>query len=235
MDDGQLRLDLDLPPTQAPEAPVRSPKTRGAAHTRRLTVRPFSYTDAMWEVVRDIVATLDEFRHVDLDRVLLSIAQARQNSTHGVYASCVPLRFAGGATETVVQKRRYRMPPLHHQGREILYVLYFMLPRFHEEQEYPEKLATIIHELYHISPHFNGDIRRFPGKNFAHGHSRDVYHAAMRKLAARYLATSPRANDHEFLKVPFPELLKRPGGVTGLCISKPKALLVTPPAKPTRR
>src|SRR6185295_10224566 len=112
--------------------------------------------------------------------------------------------------ETVARKRRYRMPVLRHEGRDYLYILYFMLPRFHEEQDYHEKLATIIHELYHISPHFNGDIRRFPGKNFAHGHSREVYHAAMRKLADRYLATSPRAHEHEFLKVSFKDLLARP-------------------------
>lgn len=185
----------------------------------------------MWDVVRDVVATLEEFRHIDLDRVLLSIARARQSSKHGTYASCVPLRFEGGEAEKVVGPRRYRMEPLIYQGREILYLLYFMLPRFHEEQDYHDKLATVIHELYHISPYFNGDIRRFPGKNFAHGHSREVYHAAMRKLADRYLAVSPRAQDHHFLKVPFSELLNRPGGVVGRCINRPKAVPVTPPPR----
>jgi len=191
----------------------------------------FRYTDALWEVVRDIVATLDELRHVDLDRILLSIARARQSSKHGTYASCVPLRFEGGAAETRVGKRRFRMPALKYQEREVLYILYFMLPRFHDEQDYPEKLATIIHELYHISPEFNGDIRRFPGKNFVHGQSREAYHAEMRVLAQKYRAASPRAQDHEFLKVPFSELLKRPGGVVGLSVTKPRAVLVSPAAQ----
>jgi hypothetical protein len=193
------------------------------------SARAFNYTDAMQEVVSDVVAILEELRHIDLERVLLSIGQARQRSSHGTYASCVPLRFAGGAPEVTVGKSRFRMPELRHQGREILYVLYFMLPRFHQEQDYHGKLATIIHELYHISPHFNGDIRRFPGKNFAHGHSREVYHAAMCRLADRYLASSPRAHNHEFLKQPFPELLDSPGGVVGLCVAKPRARLVEPP------
>jgi len=191
--------------------------------------KPFSYTDAMREVVRDIITTLEELRHVDPDRLLLAIAQARQATQHGVYASCTPLRFAGGSPETVVRGHRYRIPPLHHEGREILYIVYFMLPRFHEEQDYHGKLATIIHELYHISPQFNGDLRRFAGKNFAHGHSREVYHAAMCRLADQYLARSPRAAHHDFLKTPFSELLARPGGVTGLYINKPKALPVEPP------
>lgn len=190
---------------------------------------PFHYTQAMRDVVQDVVATLEEFQHVDLNRVLLSIAQARQSSKYGVYASCFPLRFEGGEAEVLHKKRRFRMPALQHQGHEILYIVYFMLPRFHEEQDYREKLATIIHELYHISPHFNGDIRRFSGKNFAHGHSREVYHAAMRRLADQYLATSPRARDHEFLERPFSELMEHPGGVVGTCVPRPKPVLVDAP------
>ena len=99
----------------------------------------------MWEVVRDIVATLEEFRHVDLERVELSISQARQNSKHGTYAFCCPLRFEGGAAECVQRGHRFRMPPFLREGKEILYILYFVLPRFHQEQDYHEKLATIIH------------------------------------------------------------------------------------------
>jgi hypothetical protein len=196
--------------------------------------RPFNYTDALLEVVQDIVATLEEFRHVDLDRVLISLLRARQNSRHGTYASCFPLRFEGGAAEQVVGGRRYRMRPLEVEGREILYVLYFMLPRFHQEQEYRGKLATIIHELYHISPHFNGDIRRFPGKNFAHGHSREVYHAAMERMADRYLVQSPRAREHTFLAEPFEELLKRPGGVVGRILPRQNPELVVEESRNSR-
>ena len=223
----QIEFNPGVPPIPGAHPPLPAPSParprRSAPQSRP---EPFHYTNAMAVVVRDIVATLAELRHVDLDRVFLSIAQARQNSRHGVYASCVPLRFEDGAVEKSVGKRRYRMQAIRHEGREMLYVLYFMLPRFHEEQDYHGKLATVIHELYHISPHFNGDIRRFPGKNFAHGHSREVYHAAMCRLADRYLAASPRAHEHEFLNTPFAELLARPGGVVGTVVSKPKAVLV---------
>jgi len=195
---------------------------------------PFNYTNAMWVVVRDIVTTLPEFQHVDLDRVLLSTAQARRSGEYGTYAKCSPLRFEGGAMEEVQRGHRFRYPVLQHEGREILYILYFVLPRFHQEQDYRGKLATIIHELYHISPHFNGDIRRFPGKNFAHGHSREVYHAAMEKLADRYLATSARAEEHEFLKLSFIELATHPGGLVGMRVTRPKPFLVEA-APPTRR
>jgi len=234
----QLHLPFDLPdpvkrliqgPADRLPENAKMPRPPASARADWSRPRPFNYTDALWEVVRDIVATLEEFRHVDLDRVLLSITQARQATKHGVYASCLPLRFEGGARETTQGGRTYRMPEIRREGREILYILYFMLPRFHAEQDYHEKLATIIHELYHISPLFNGDIRRFSGKNFAHGHSRDVYHAAMRKLADRYLATSPRAEQHEFLREPFPVLLQRPGGLVGYSLTRPRPILVKAP------
>jgi hypothetical protein len=235
------QLEFDFIPSRQPDSgtsrsvpPVlrhstRPPASRKQSAARSAKPAPFHYTNAMRDVVRDVVETLEELRHVDLDRVLLSIAQARQSSTHGVYASCYPLRFEGGEREVLHKKRRFRMPTLQHQGHEILYIVYFMLPRFHEEQDYREKLATVIHELYHISPAFNGDIRRFPGKNFAHGHSRELYHAAMRRLADQYLATSPQARDHEFLDRPFSELMEHPGGVVGTCIPRPKPVLVDIP------
>jgi predicted metallopeptidase len=236
----QLGLDfgLELPPAApAMSAPPDSvpPRARLERRARLETPlvlaaappKPFSYTDALWDVVRDLVAKVPELGYIDLDRVLLSITQARQASKHGVYASCVPLRFEGGARETTVRRHRFRMPEVRHQGREILYILYFMLPRFHVEQEYREKIATIIHELYHISPQFNGDIRRFPGKSFAHGHSRERYHAAMQALADRYLA-HPDARDHAFLREDFAAMVKRPGGVVGFSITRPKASLIKP-------
>jgi predicted metallopeptidase len=226
--DEQLSLNFDLPPLPgaSPALAPTAPQPSAAERRKPAAPPPFSYSAAMEEVVRDVVTTLPELRHVDLDRVLVSIMQARQKSQHGVYASCCPLRFENGESEVIHGGRRFRMPPLQHDGREVLYLLYFMLPRFHEEQDYHGKLATVIHELYHISPHFNGDIRRFPGKNFAHGHSREQYHRAMCHLATRYLATSPRANDWEFLRMPFSELLKRPGGVVGRAVPKPRAVLV---------
>jgi hypothetical protein len=200
---------------------------RPAAPARPTPPHPFSYSRAMEAVVRDVVGAVPELAHVQTDRILVSVTQARQKSKHGVYASCVPLRFEGGSPETKVGKRLYRMPPLMHEDREILYILYFMLPRFHQDQDYRERLATIIHELYHISPHFNGDIRRFPGKNFAHGTSREKYHQAMGALADRYLHEAGESQTHAFLKAPFEELLARPGGVVGRFIPRPKALLVT--------
>ena len=248
MPEPQLNLDLDLPPPHPrPSQPTKEARAaeRAALKARSEALlndiarlmnagvkqpkpQPFNYTTAMAEVVQDIIATLDgEFAHIDPNRVLLSITQARQKSKHGVYASCMPLRFENGEREQRRGRYRWEWRPLKRGEHEVLYILYFMLPRFHQEIDYPEKLATIIHELYHISPHFNGDIRRFAGKNYAHGHSRDVYHEAMRVLAKEYLARSPRAESWEFLHTPFEDLLARPGGLVGYSIPRPQPVRLT--------
>ncbi|HEY6838555.1 MAG TPA: hypothetical protein VI389_07430, partial [Geobacteraceae bacterium] len=64
--------------------------------------------------------------------------------------------------------------------------IYFLVPRFFN-LPLREKLITIFHELYHISPLFDGDLRRFPGKNYAHGSSTRRYNAHMATLVDCYL------------------------------------------------
>ena len=39
------------------------------------------------------------------------------------------------------------------------------------ETPFEEKLTTVFHELYHISPMFDGDIRRLEGRYHVHSHS----------------------------------------------------------------
>ena len=104
-------------PWEPPPRPARQPKPEAPV------AKPFSYTQALGEVVRDVIATLPELAHVDQSRILLAISQARQASKHGVYATCMPLRFEGGVKESVYNGRRYAWPVLHHEEREILYLI----------------------------------------------------------------------------------------------------------------
>ena len=81
----------------------------------------------------------------------------------------------------------------------MLYIVYFLVPRFFN-LPLREKLITIFHELYHVSPGFDGDIRRFPGRNYAHGASRKRYNAEMAGLVDGYLRKN-RPGRLIFLKV----------------------------------
>lgn len=181
----------------------------------------------MRAVCVDMVARTPELSHVDLTRVAISFTQARNNGQSGLYASLTPLRFAGGAQ---VERRRgqyFKSQTLRdRQGREMLYILSFCLPRF-MDLELREKLATILHELWHISPRFDGDIRRHGGRCYVHSSSQRHYDAAMLQLAERYLASDPDPALYAFLLGRFEDLQRCYGRVHGLKVSRPKLVPIT--------
>ena len=209
------------------------------------------FTQAIERLVRHIAANCAELGHVQPDRVVIAHIRTRSPGAHGVYASVLPLRFEGGESTTKRRGRTYAMPRLFRskhgvvsamaacsssdlplpqagEGRgegdepaEMLYIVYFALPRF-ANLDFDAKLTTTFHELYHISPEFNGDIRRFPGKNYAHGHSRKRYNERVQRLAEAYVA-APGADEHAaFLRLNFDELTAQHGRVIGTRIRPPR-------------
>jgi len=184
----------------------------------------FDFTAAMRRLCRDMVARLAELSHIDLERVALSLCPARQNGSHGLYASLTPLKFEAGAAEQVLEGRRYGVQRLcDDEGRELLYVLSFFLPRF-QNTSLEEKLSTVLHELWHISPEFDGDLRRHAGRYYAHGPSQQEYDAQMDRLAQRWLALDPPGHLYEFLTLDFAELVAEHGQVVGARWPTPKLL-----------
>lgn len=180
----------------------------------------FNYTEALEHLIREIVGRVGEFRHVAPERLLVACSRSRDNGPVGAYAKIVPLRFECGARERRIGRHTYEMPPLTYRGREILYLIYFFMPRF-GDLPYREGLETVVHELYHISPHFDGDIRRFPGRNYAHGVSQKRYNAAVAALTDRYLAAGePTAAD--FLRSTTQELRRAHGTLMGRRVPLPK-------------
>jgi predicted metallopeptidase len=177
-------------------------------------------------VCDDMVARLESLKHVDLARVAISFCQTRKAVPHGMYASLTPLRFAGGATETIRRGRRWRIPRLiDSSGRETLYILNFYLPRF-LDLPFPAKLATILHELWHIGPRFDGDLRRFGGRCYAHSGSQKRYDAQVASLAKKWLSLGPPESLYEFLLHDYRELTRRYGRVFGQRIRTPRLLPV---------
>ncbi len=84
----------------------------------------------------------------------------------------------------------YAMLPYHYEGREILYIIYFMLPRF-QNLSFRDKLETLIHEIYHISPRCDGDLRRLKGRSHIHGNSIEEYDRNIRAITDRFLDSDP--------------------------------------------
>lgn len=178
---------------------------------------------------RHLTESLPELAHIDPERVLFAIARSRAEGRHGLLARIAPLRFAGGVRELTRRRgpwrETYRMPILSHDGREIHYLITVFIPRF-LRLPFAEKLATVIHELYHISTACDGDIRRFPGRNFAHGSSRVGFDQIVARLAEAYLKGSPPPDLLAFLHL---EETAWQGGalrLTGLRVPIPRAKLI---------
>ena len=103
----------------------------------------------------------------------------------------------------------------------MLYLLRFYLPRFFD-LPFREKLITVAHELWHISPRCDGDVRRFSGRCHAHSGSKQRYDAEMDRLVERWLACAPPAELFEFLRYDFRGLMTAYGHVHGRKIPAPK-------------
>lgn len=181
-------------------------------------------------LIADITQRMKEFGHIDPERVMVCVSSTRGGGVHGTYAKIHPLRFENGSRTTVVRRRRgtalYEIPPVIHQGREMLYVIYFLVPRF-LNLSLREKLITIVHELYHISPDFNGDIRRFPGKNYAHGSSRKKFNALMGGFVESYLQSLNDPAGLAFLEGDMEAIRARHGSIVGRKMAAPRLRNVT--------
>jgi hypothetical protein len=184
----------------------------------------FDFTARMRLVCQDMTSRLPELAHIDLARVAVCFCQARNRASYGMFASLTPLRFAGGAETTTRHGRRMTIQRLHgSDGREMLYLLSFYLPRF-MDLDFREKLITIVHELWHISPRFDGDIRRHAGRCFAHTGSQRRYDAEMDRLAQRWLSHSPPEELWSFLRGTFDELVARNGRIVGMKVARPRLI-----------
>ncbi|MBM4042800.1 MAG: hypothetical protein FJ290_30295 [Planctomycetes bacterium] len=176
---------------------------------------PFDFTAHMRELMIDVAATCDELRHVDMTRVAVAFSQARYSSLGGVQATIRPLRFPHGGRVLERANAAWEMPHVVIGGVEILYVVEYRLPRF-LLVPFDEKLGTVVHEMYHISPKFDGTLRRFAGGKPHHTGSRDRYNAVMADIARRYLARTQRPELHAFLRQTMQELTSAHGGIVGL-------------------
>ncbi len=189
--------------------------------------RGFNFTDHVRIICADMVARVPELSHVDLSRVAMACTQVRNRASHGVLATMTPLRFANGALTTVRRGRTYTAQRLRDEsGREMFYILTCFLPRF-MNHTLEEKVLTLLHELWHINPAFNGDLRRFAGRCYAHGGSQAEYDRQVAVLAKQWWSFAPPRSCYAFLEDDFPRLQARHGQVLALRLPRPKLIPVS--------
>jgi predicted metallopeptidase len=217
-------------PVKSVRAPVR-PGTRvlGLAAPPWLVSgpvnQPFDFCAAVGRLCADIVRRCDALRHVDISRVLFGVTQARSGRAHGLQARVTPLRFRNGQVTRCRRDVIYQVQRYFVEAQEFLYLVTFCLPRF-LDQDFDDKFITLFHELYHISPEFNGDLRRHAGRYAIHSHSQRLYDQQMAGLAREYLASASEPTLHGFLRLNFAQLQERHGSVIGVVVPRPKLVPV---------
>ncbi|HJT75922.1 MAG TPA: putative metallopeptidase, partial [Gemmataceae bacterium] len=187
--------------------------------------QPFDFGGHVRRLCASVVRHTAELAHVDVGRVLFAVTQARSRRRHGLQARVTPLRCQGGSLMRRRGKTLYQVQRYFVEDREVLYLMTFCLPRF-LDQDFDEKCITLFHELYHISPDFDGDLRRHGRRGAFHSHSKRDYDARMAELARAYLASGPDPALHDFLRLTFAQLEQRHGGVVGVMVPRPKLVPV---------
>lgn len=184
----------------------------------------FDFTSHIYHLCHDACTRLTELQHIDMQRVAVTFSQTRKQVSHGLYASMTPMRFEGGSLQDTSEEQHYTVQRLFDDdGCEMMYILRLYLPRFMQES-FQEKLVTIFHELWHISPDFNGDLRRHEGRCYLHTHSQQQYDVSMAQLVAKWLQLSPSPSLYAFLQYDFNELQQRFGRIYGVKIAHPKLI-----------
>lgn len=188
-------------------------------------MQPFDFTAAMTRLCDDVAARCEALRHVHMPRVLVSFTPSRNRSRYGLQARVTPLRFRDGRLVRRHGPIEYQVQRFFVNEHEMLYILTFCLPRFFD-QSFEEKLVTVFHELYHMSPAFDGDLRRHAGRYAVHTHSKARYDSHMAELAREYLTGHPEPDVFAFLRENYRELWDRHGGIYGVVVPRPKLLPV---------
>lgn len=228
-----LVLSWNDPHVPLPVRVIRAPASRARIfgtdpppwHVTGTPDEPFDFCAHVRRLCADIAERCAELHHVNTGRLLFAVTQARSGNSHGLQARVTPLRFRGGVLTrrrrgTTFQVQRYQVG-----AHEMLYLVTFCLPRF-LDLDFDEKFVTLFHELYHISPAFDGDLRRHDGRYAIHSHSQRLYDRHMAALARAYLAGGPDPKLHAFLRLNFAQLQLRHGSVIGVMVPRPKLIPV---------
>lgn len=154
-----------------PTRPVRSKKRPNLSRSVRL-------------LLRDVAKRVPELSHVKADAVLVVAGEARRASR----ATVRPLCFQETGTDRSLDERR-RKPRVYFRGTRILYVV-TLRPLFFQRSTPEQRIETLLHELFHVSPFFDGTLDPRRRHRFLPAESFDK---SFRPIVKRYLASCPQS------------------------------------------
>ncbi len=164
-----------------------------------MAIRRPNFNQAVRALIRDIAAHMPEFAHIKASRILVVAGEARRASR----SSVKPLM-----THSTDGRRK---PVVKFKGRRMLYSI-TLRPLFFRSSTAQDRIGTLLHELFHISPAFDGTLdeqRRHEAVGRGFG-------AKLRPLVRRYLRQCPPELWAAFAydgEVRVYQWLERPGAV----------------------
>lgn len=177
-------------------------------------------TDELECIIADLCARIPDLSHINPARVLCCLTRTRRQSVGGVFAKIVPMRFPDGTPFKTLHGARYALPQIPTADGDILYLIYIYVPRFFS-LPFERRLLVLIHELYHMSPRFDGTIRRIGSR--AHGASRESFNDNLQPLLDSYLQSDPPEELLAVLRCDF-QALSREMHLVGRALAIPKAV-----------
>ena len=108
------------------------------------------FTQAVHALMAHVASTMPEFKHIDHARVLIVAGEARRASRGTVKPLCFT---AKRRTDSVGRKK----PLVKLRGLQMLYSI-TLRPLFFRRSSARERVATVLHELFHISKEFDGTL-----------------------------------------------------------------------------
>lgn len=188
------------------------------------------FNAAMRDLITEVVRHVGEFAPIRADQLWVSATFNRRPRRGGLLAYVLPLKYREGSP---VERRErngkvyhWAMLPTFDPGskKEVLYIVYFMLPRFYN-LTLREKMETVVHELYHVSPRFNGDLRRFKGRSVLHGDMKS-YDRKVRELTDEFMAAPHDPTKYDFLRGSYNQSERRFEEILAKHIREPRPKLL---------
>jgi hypothetical protein len=200
-----------------------------------------NYTERLTLLMDDIVHRVPLLSFIDMSEVLV-FARFGRADADGAFATCHSLNlptsdpgyyfWRNRRTGRLTRRSEWfvtKSPEVTLAGKSIEYLISFVLPRFCGQTlkrsrkaqfyagvpDWMAKLDTVVHELYHISPHEPG-IRRFTradGSDSLRSHGPGFYEQVS-DMVQTYLASGPDPATYDFLRHDFAGLNAAYGSVT---------------------
>lgn len=181
-------------------------------------------SQTLTSIIADIVSRCAPLSHIAINRLLVCVGSNR-GGRGGLYGKLIPLRFKDGSSLLRYRGRIYAFPEITSNGTSCLYIIYFYMPRFFD-LSWEEKLRVIFHELYHISPRFDGDIRRMGAVKTAHGHSKKHYDSLFDAELLLYKNQVHGTPHIDFLTMNSRDLYNRYHRVTAVRMKHPRPVII---------